>query len=135
MAGYEERCQVTINIQRALICLYNLSIYFLRVFLLFRNTLEYVDYELDKIVTVFQSHLSAKEFWTPTIRVEDRVLLLVKYISHVVHKTVKAATAILRDGEFHAKQVSRLAIFVKLSKFTPRFFSCVATVFGKVRKI
>ncbi|KAK9294638.1 hypothetical protein QLX08_010802 [Tetragonisca angustula] len=63
-----------------------------------KNTLEYVDYELDKIVAVFQNHLSAKEFWTPTIRVEDRVLLLVKYLSHVVHKTVKTATDILRDA-------------------------------------
>ena len=112
--------------------------YFLRVlFFLFRNTLEYVDYELDKIVAVFQNHLSAKEFWTPTIRVEDRVLLLVKYLSHVVHKTVKTATDILRDGEC-AKQPSKPATFftfVKLSTFTPRFFfSCVATVFGEIRK-
>lgn len=52
-------------------------------------------------MTVFQNHLSAKEFWTPAIRVEDRILLLTKYLSHVVHKTVKTATDILREGECH----------------------------------
>ncbi|XP_033187616.2 lipid droplet defective isoform X1 [Bombus vancouverensis nearcticus] len=63
-----------------------------------KNTLEYVDYELDKTVMAFQSNLSASNLWNPTISIENRILVLVKFVSHSVQKMIQTATNILRNA-------------------------------------
>lgn len=55
--------------------------------------------ELDKTVSAFQSNLSADGIWKPAIAVEDRILVLTKFLSHLVHKTTKTMSEILRDGK------------------------------------
>ncbi|XP_043253492.1 retinal-specific phospholipid-transporting ATPase ABCA4 isoform X1 [Colletes gigas] len=62
-----------------------------------RNILFYVDLELDKTVAAFQSNLSASEIWDTKIVIKDRVLILSKFIAHVVYKSTKVATDILFD--------------------------------------
>ncbi|XP_076548743.1 lipid droplet defective isoform X1 [Osmia lignaria lignaria] len=63
-----------------------------------RNTLDYIDMELDKTVSAFQSNLSADGIWKPAIAVEDRILVLTKFLSHLVHKTTKTVSEILHDA-------------------------------------
>lgn len=70
------------------------------MYLWFRNTLEYVDYELDKTVMAFQSNISASDLWNPTIFIDNRILVLVKFVSHSVQKMIQTATNILRNGKW-----------------------------------
>lgn len=71
----------------------------INLFNLFRGILDYVDLELDKTVAAFQSSLSASEVWNSNVSVENRVLILAKYIAHVVHNTARTASGILHDGK------------------------------------
>lgn len=56
--------------------------------------------ELDKILPAFKSDLSAGGVWEPSISIENRVLVQVKFVSHVIHRGTKIATNILRKGEY-----------------------------------
>nr|XP_012136751.1 PREDICTED: uncharacterized protein LOC100878441 isoform X3 [Megachile rotundata] len=86
-----------------------------------RSTLDYIDMELDKTVSAFQSNLSASGVWKPTIAIQDRVLVLLKFLSHVVHKTTKTMSEILRDTtESIPSQTSMTLHFLPLMGFNKR---------------
>ena len=63
-----------------------------------RNILDYVDLELDKTVSAFKSNLTASGIWRSEVFIDDRIFVLTKFISHVVHKSIKVATDALRDA-------------------------------------
>lgn len=65
----------------------------------FRNILDYVDLEFDKTVPAFKSNLTASGIWRSDVFIDDRIFVLTKCISQVVHKSIKVATDALRDGE------------------------------------
>lgn len=48
----------------------------------------------------FQSNISASDLWNPTISIDNRILVLVKFISHSVQKMIQTATNILRNGKW-----------------------------------
>ncbi|XP_011684588.1 PREDICTED: uncharacterized protein LOC105447955 isoform X2 [Wasmannia auropunctata] len=63
-----------------------------------RNTLNHIDLELDKAIPSFDSDLSANGIWKSSVNVTDRILIFVKYISNVVHKSARIVTDILKSG-------------------------------------
>lgn len=48
----------------------------------------------------FQSNISASDLWNPTIFIDNRILVLVKFVSHSVQKMIQTATNILRNGKW-----------------------------------
>ncbi|CAK9819447.1 ATP-binding cassette sub-family A member 13 [Anthophora plagiata] len=62
------------------------------------NSLNYIDLELDKTVAVFHSNLSANDVWKPSVPIEKRILVLLAFLSHAVHKLTITATEILRQA-------------------------------------
>lgn len=48
----------------------------------------------------FQSNISASDLWNPTISIDNRILVLVKFVSHSVQKMIQTATNILRNGKW-----------------------------------
>ncbi|XP_028048892.2 uncharacterized protein LOC105837746 isoform X2 [Monomorium pharaonis] len=63
-----------------------------------RYTLDHVDLEMDKAIKSFGSDLSARELWKPSVSVTDRVLISLKYISHIIHKSSRIIIDILQSG-------------------------------------
>ncbi|XP_072756384.1 uncharacterized protein Ldd isoform X2 [Anoplolepis gracilipes] len=63
-----------------------------------RNTLDHIDLEIDKAIKAFGSERSASEIWKPSVDVSDRVLILLKYLSNVVHKGSRIVMNILNNG-------------------------------------
>ncbi|XP_017788277.1 PREDICTED: uncharacterized protein LOC108570860 [Habropoda laboriosa] len=88
-----------------------------------RQTFSYIDLELDKTVTAFQSNLSASEVWKPSVSIENRILVLAKFISHAVHKLTKTATEILSEATLPDpfENITRLSVLPLLGfdKSTP----------------
>ncbi|XP_067204074.1 uncharacterized protein ldd isoform X2 [Linepithema humile] len=63
------------------------------------NTLNHIDLEIDKAVKVFNSDRTASEIWlTKSVDLTDRVLILLKFLSYTIHKSVRVATNILNNG-------------------------------------
>lgn len=48
----------------------------------------------------FQSNISASDLWNPTISIDNRILVLIKFVSHSVQKMIQTATKILRNGKW-----------------------------------
>ncbi|KAL6258986.1 hypothetical protein P5V15_008908 [Pogonomyrmex californicus] len=63
-----------------------------------RNTLDHIDLEIDKAIKSFGSDYSASEVWQPSVNDTDRILILLKYFSNVIHKSARIVTNILKDG-------------------------------------
>ncbi|XP_026675626.1 uncharacterized protein LOC108632621 isoform X2 [Ceratina calcarata] len=63
-----------------------------------RTVLDYIDMEFDKTLDAFKSNLSASDIWNPTVSIENRILVLLKFTSHAVHKITTTATNILREA-------------------------------------
>ncbi|KAF7403454.1 hypothetical protein HZH68_006248 [Vespula germanica] len=65
-----------------------------------RNFLNYIDLKLDEAIKVFQSNLTMRDIWKSRITGIDRILVLGKFLSHVLHKMLSFVTNILQDGRF-----------------------------------
>lgn len=65
-----------------------------------RNTLDHIDLEMDKAVRAFGSERSASGIWKPSVDVTDRVLIFLKYVSNIVHKSTRIVTNILSSGKY-----------------------------------
>ncbi|XP_029170086.1 LOW QUALITY PROTEIN: uncharacterized protein LOC114939826 [Nylanderia fulva] len=63
-----------------------------------RNTLDHVDLEIDKAIKAFGSEHSASEIWKPSVDPSDRILILLKYVSNIIHKGSRIITNILNRG-------------------------------------
>ncbi|XP_076176197.1 lipid droplet defective isoform X2 [Ptiloglossa arizonensis] len=76
------------------------------------SILDYIDLELDKTVAAFQSRITVRDIWNPNIVIDDRVLVLSKFISHVVHESAKVANGILLDRSInkHSSTISWLSV-------------------------
>jgi len=73
--------------------------YFKKVNVCLRNTLDHIDLEIDKAIASFGNNLSASKIWKPSVNVTDRILIFVKYLSNVVHKSARVVTDILKSGK------------------------------------
>ncbi|XP_076237165.1 lipid droplet defective [Calliopsis andreniformis] len=86
-----------------------------------RSIMDYIDLELDKTVPAFKSDLTAKGIWNPKVSIDNRILVLSKFVSHAAHKTLKVATDILEDvtlSNSPLKQLNWLSL-LGFSKSTP----------------
>lgn len=63
-------------------------------------------------MTAFQSSLAASDIWDPKVSIEDRILVLSKYISHVLHKTLMVASSSLHDSMHRESTCSPFTIFI-----------------------
>lgn len=61
--------------------------------------MDHIDFEMDKAIASFGSDLPASEIWTPSVNATDRILIFLKYLSNVVHKSARIVTNILKDGK------------------------------------
>lgn len=61
--------------------------------------MDHIDLEIDKAIKAFGSERSASEIWKPSIDATDRILILLKYLSNVVHKSSRIVTNILNNGK------------------------------------
>ncbi|XP_053973403.1 uncharacterized protein LOC128873691 isoform X1 [Hylaeus volcanicus] len=77
-----------------------------------RGILDYIDLELDKTVSAFQKNLSASEIWSSKILANDRILVLSKFVSHIIHKFTNVAFDILRDKSIneHSTNIDWLSL-------------------------
>lgn len=65
-----------------------------------RSFLGYIDVKLDETIKVFRSNLTMRDVWKSRITGIDRILVLGKFLSHVLHKSLSFVTNILQDGRF-----------------------------------
>lgn len=83
----------------------------------------------------FQSNLSASDLWNPAISIENRILVLIKFVSHSVQKMIQTATNILRNGEWQI--VCKIVVNLLFSRSYQNLFlvfSCIVGAFGKFHK-
>ncbi|KAK2584735.1 hypothetical protein KPH14_007066 [Odynerus spinipes] len=72
-----------------------------------RHVLDYIDLGLDEAIKIFKTNQTLSEVWEPGTNEMDRMLVSVKYLSHVLHKTLSLVTSILQDG---SKNISLLSL-------------------------
>ncbi|KAG7198455.1 hypothetical protein KM043_005838 [Ampulex compressa] len=63
-----------------------------------RNALDYIDLQLDKVVDAFKSNKSASEIWKSDVSIEERLMILLKFSSQVVHKASRIIIDILQHA-------------------------------------
>jgi len=69
------------------------------IYLCSRNTLEHIDLEMDKTVEAFSSQYSASYISKrSSLKITDKVLILLKYFSNFIHKGARIAINILNRG-------------------------------------
>ncbi|XP_014612694.1 PREDICTED: uncharacterized protein LOC106791527 isoform X1 [Polistes canadensis] len=74
-----------------------------------RSFLDYIDLELDKTIKVFQSsNVTMRNLWESKITLIDKLLVLGKFLSHVLHETLSLVTNILQDGSQDISLLSML---------------------------
>ncbi|XP_015191826.1 PREDICTED: uncharacterized protein LOC107074670 isoform X2 [Polistes dominula] len=73
-----------------------------------RDFLDYIDLELDKTIKVFQSNVTMRNLWESKITVIDKLLVLGKFLSHVLHGTLSLVTNIVQDGSQDISLLSML---------------------------
>nr|XP_031839600.1 uncharacterized protein LOC116430078 isoform X2 [Nomia melanderi] len=56
-----------------------------------------IDEKLDEVVPAFRSELKASNVWSPDVSNSDRMLVTLKFLSNVVHNSVKIVSDILRN--------------------------------------
>lgn len=62
--------------------------------------MDHIDLEVDKAIKAFGSERSASEIWKPSIDASDRILILMKYLSNIVHKGSRIVTNILNNSKY-----------------------------------
>ncbi|KAI4485555.1 hypothetical protein M0802_012731 [Mischocyttarus mexicanus] len=68
----------------------------------------YIDLELDQGIEIFQSNVTMNNLWESKITVIDKLLVLGKFLSHVLHGTLSLVTNILQDGSHEIDLLSIL---------------------------
>lgn len=68
--------------------------------------MDHIDLEIDKAIKSFGSDLSANKVWkssqtdsSKSVDVIDRALVLLKFLSNVIHKGARVAINILKNGK------------------------------------
>ncbi|XP_035722982.1 uncharacterized protein LOC118441973 isoform X2 [Vespa mandarinia] len=72
-----------------------------------RSFLDYIDLKLDETIKVFQSNLTMSDLWKWKITGIDRILVIGKFLSHVLHEALSFVRNIFQDG---SKDINLLSI-------------------------